>query len=80
MNILFGEVPLSKTNQNINFLILYAIQYIFQCLYNKKIPIFQGLLYHLSLRYEIEKCVSVRNSSMNKFNVLWKGWEKLFVK
>ena len=80
MNILFGEVPLSKTNQIINFLILYAKQYIFQCLYKKKIPIFQGLLYHLRLRYEIEKYVSVRNSSMNKFNVLWKGWEKLFVK
>ena len=80
MNILFGEVPLSKTNQIINFLILYAKQYIFQCLINKKNSCFQGLLYHLSLSFEIEKCVSVRDSSINKFNVQWTGWEKLFVK
>ena len=45
-----------------------------------KATILQGLRYHLNLRYEIEKCVSVRYSSMNRFNVLWKGWEKFFVK
>ena len=36
-----------------------------------------------SFRHEIEKYVTIRNSSTNKFNVplvRWKGWKKLFVK
>lgn len=78
-NILFGETPPSNSNLVINFLILYTKQYIFQCLYNKKVPIFAGLLCHLNFRYEIEKCVAIRNSSYDKHNDRWFEWKNLFL-
>ena len=78
MNILFGKVPLSKSNQIINVLILYVKQYIFQWIYYKKTPVFQGLLYHLSLKDVKFKSVC-QLETLQRINLLynWKN-EKSF--
>ena len=77
-NILFGEVPLTKDNLIINFIILYAKQYILACLLQCKIPNILGLLNHLKTKYSVERCVYIHKSNLSLFEKQWNMWNKIF--
>jgi hypothetical protein len=77
-NILFGEVPTTKDNLVINFIILYAKQYIFACLLQGKSPNILGLLNHLKTKYNVERCVYIHKSSLSIFEKQWNMWNKIF--
>ena len=58
-NIILGEIPLSINNKAINFIILYAKQFIFICLMQSKEPNLIGLLCHLKLKYLSDKYAAI---------------------
>ena len=77
-NIILGEMPFTKDNIIINFVILYTKQYIFSCLLQCKKPNFLGLINHLKLKYNIKRCVSINNSKLSFFDKKWDSWKKMF--
>jgi hypothetical protein len=76
-NILFGEVS-TKDNLVINFIILYAKQYIFACLLQGKSPNILGLLNHLKTKYNVERCAYIHKSNLSIFEKQWNMWNKIF--
>ena len=76
--LFFGECPLQEANKVIYFLILYRKQYIYSCSIQNKLPSLTGLLCHLKLKYDIEKCIFFKNSEINKFNTRWAVWRNIF--
>lgn len=74
-NILFGETPLMNENLVINFIILYAKQYIFRCLKGSKTPNLYGLIGHLKMYYHVEKFISEKNNTTDNFDALWSQWK-----
>ena len=43
---------------------MYGKQYIYSCSIQNKLPSLTGLLYHLKLKYDIEKCIFFKNSEI----------------
>ena len=80
VNVLLGELPLSKDNRIVNFLILYTKQYIFLCLKKSKMPRLMELLFYLFNKYKIEKCIAYQNSGIQKFDKTWQLWKNIFDK
>lgn len=74
-NIHFGETPLMNENLVINFLILYAKQYIFHCLKGSKTPNLYGMIGHLKMYYHVEKFISEKNNTTDNFDALWSQWK-----
>jgi exonuclease III len=77
-NIILGELPLSKDNRNINFIILYTKQYIFNSSLQCKAINILGLLNHLKAKYNIERCISIYNSNQLLFEKQWNLWNNIF--
>ena len=80
VNVLLGELPLSKGNRIVNFLILYTKQYIFLCLKKGKTPRLMELLFYLRNKYKVEKCIAYQNSEIQKFDNTWQIWKNIFDK
>lgn len=57
INTLLGELPLSKDNEVVNFIILYGKQYLFCCLKKDILPSLSGLLFYLYNKYKVEKYI-----------------------
>ena len=77
VNILLGELPLSKNNRTVNFLILYTKLYIFSCLKKGKLPSLLELLFYLYNKYRVERCIAYQNFEIQKFENTWHVWEIL---
>ena len=77
-NVIFGNCPLLDTNMVVNFLILYGKLFIFYCSKQNKLPCLSGLLCYLKVKYEIEKCISYKNSEMKIFDKRWTLWRNIF--
>jgi hypothetical protein len=75
---MFGEIPLSFNNKAINFIILYAKQYIFICLMQNKEPSLVGLLCHLKFKYHVEKYAAIQKFRIHTFEKIWMKWENIF--
>ena len=73
--VIFGEVPFSYQSLVINFIILYAKQYIFSCFKCGKLPNLIGFINFLKMNYNVEKYISVKNSTVDKFNSFWEQWK-----
>lgn len=73
INILLGELPLSKDNKVVNFIILYAKQYLFWCLKKDSLS---GLLFYLYNKYKVEKYI--QKFQMQKFPNNWHVWKHIF--
>ena len=72
------ETPLSGENRIINFLILYAKQYLFICVKENNVLNFTGLMFHLKFRHDIEKSIFIQNCEICKFAKLWFSWDHIF--
>lgn len=78
VNILFGELPMSKNNKVINLIILCSKQYLFTCLKKGKLPCLSGLLSYLFNKYKVEKYIACKNFEMQKFVNTWQPWYSIF--
>eukprot|EP00105_Crassostrea_gigas_P040116 XP_019924264.1 PREDICTED: uncharacterized protein LOC109619185 [Crassostrea gigas] len=78
VNILFGELPMSKNNKVINLIILCSKQYLFTCLKKGKLPCLSGLLSYLFNKYKVEKYIASKNFEMQKFVNTWQPWYSIF--
>lgn len=78
INILLGELPLSKDNKVVNFIILYTKQYLFCCLKKDILPSLLGLLFYLYNKYKVEKYISCQKFQMQKFTNNWHVWKHIF--
>lgn len=59
VNILLGELPLTKNNKVVNFIILCSKQYLFTCLKKGKLSwCLSGLLFHLFNKYKAVKILN----------------------
>ena len=76
-NIILGQLPLSFHNKVINFIILYMKQYIFCCLMSNKTPCLIGFLYHLKLKYNIERYATIQTGKLQYFENLWDSWKDI---
>ena len=47
------------------------------CSIQNKLPSLTGLLCHLKMKYEIEKCLFFKNSEINKFSTRWVVWRNV---
>ena len=72
------ETPLSNENRIINFLILYAKQYLFICVKENNVLNFTGLMFHLKFRHDIEKSIFIQNCEFSKLAKLWFSWDHIF--
>ena len=77
-NVLFGDLPLTRRNKVLNFLILYTKQYIFSSLKQNKLPNIYGLLSHLKFKFNIEKHIAIQNCDVCRFEKLWSLWKNIF--
>ena len=77
-NVLFGDLPLTRRNKVLNFLILYTKQYIFSSLKQNKLPNIFGLLSHLKFKFNIEKHIAIQNCDVCRFEKLWSLWKNIF--
>lgn len=78
INILLGELPLSKDNKVVNFIILYTKQYLCCCLKKDILPSLLGLLFYLYNKYKVEKYISCQKFQMQKFTNNWHVWKHIF--
>lgn len=78
VNILLGELPLSKGNKVVNFIILYTKQYLFCCLKTDILPSLSGLLFYLYNKYKVEKYIACQKCEMQKFTNNWHVWKHIF--
>ena len=78
VNIILGEMPLSQSNRVKKFIILLSKQNIFSCLLQNKEPTLCGLLWHIKMKYCIERCVSIHNCKLADFEKQWHVWKNIF--
>ena len=71
VDVLFGIVSNNQPTFYLNFILLYAKYYIYNCKRNEKTLFLFDFLIELKNAIELEKYIMVKNGELDKFNAKW---------